>query len=646
MNLSQGTWIGIVILGVLFCCLPASGQQGMTNGEWLAYGADKGSTKYSSLDQINRDTIKDLDIAWTWDSPDNPIADAHPRVIPFIYEVTPIVVDGVMYVSTSLSQVAAINPVTGETIWVFDTKSWEDGRPTNLGYVHRGVAYWSDGKSARIFIGTGNAHLWALDARTGTPIESFGDGGRVDIKKGLRRPTQHRNYQISSPPIICRGVVVVGSSIFDGPTMKEMPPGDVNAFDVRTGEPAWTFHNPPMAGEPGYETWKEGAADYTGNANVWTGMTADEENGLIYLPFGTPTNDWYGGHRKGDGLYAESIVCVKADTGERVWHFQTTHHGVWDYDLCAAPTLLDIKVDGKKIPALAQVSKQGFLYVFNRLTGEPVWPIHETPVGVSTADGEETSPTQPIPTKPAAFEWQGASPEMLIDFTPEIKAEALKILEKYNYGPLYTPPMEGKATIYNPGWGGGANWMGCAADPETGMVYVPSQTGPIAMELTRPDASRSNFRLMGKNSGGVKGPFGLPLFKPPYGRVTAIDLNTGEHAWQIPIGEGPRNHPKLKDLDLPALGDASRGHPLVTKSMLLIAQGGFGGRGSSGSGGEEKPNLHFIDKKTGEIFGTFRLPKSPSATPMTYSIDGKQYIAVAVGGTRHPAQIIALALTK
>lgn len=615
---------------------------GMHDGQWISYGGDKGSTKYSSLDQINKDNVKDLQVVWEWESPDGELSKTNRSLIPFLNEVTPIVVDGVMYASTSFSQVAAINPATGETIWIFDTESWKAGRPTNLGFVHRGVSYWRDGNDERIFIGTGNMKLWSLDAKTGQPSTDFNGGQPIDLVSTNRRAESinPKTIAVSSPPVICNGVVVVGSSIFDGPTLKEMPPGDVRAFDAKTGADKWTFYNPPLPDTEGYDTWEDGSAEYTGNGNVWTNMTVDEELGLVYLPFGTPTNDWYGGHRKGNNLFAETLVAIHADTGKKAWHFQTTHHGVWDYDLCAAPTLLDVTVDGKAIKAIAQVSKQGFVYVFNRETGEPIWPIEEVAVPQSTTEGEETSPTQPIPTKPAPYERQGSFEEDLIDFTPEILEEAKKILAQYNHGPIFTPPMEGKGTIYMPGWGGGANWMGAAADPETGILYVPSMSGPIALTLQRPDPARSNMRFLGANK-GVNGPFGLPLFKPPFGRITAIDLNTGEHVFQVAQGDGPIHHEKLKDLNLPPLGNSSRGHPLLTKSMLFIFEAAMG-RGSSGR--ENNHNFRCFDKATGEVLYEGTLPAGPSGTPMTYAIDGKQYITIPTGGMRTPSKFVTLAL--
>jgi len=633
-------------------CTGAVAQKGMSgDGQWMYYGGDQGNTKYSALDQITKDNVSQLKVVWEWTSPDDAIAAGNRALTPFLNEQTPVVVDGVMYVTTSFAQAAAIDPATGESLWTFDSESYKAGRPTNLGFVHRGPTFWKDGDDKRIFFATHDMKLWSLDAETGKPDPEFADGTAIDLAGTMRRPVNKKMMQVTSPLAQCRGVIVVGSSIFDGPTMKEMPPGDVRGYDAKTGKLLWTFHNPPLEGEFGHDTWKDGAAEYTGNANVWTVMSADEELGYVYLPFGTPTNDWYGGHRKGNGLFAETLVCVDARTGKRVWHFQTTHHGVWDYDLPTAPALFDVKIDGKPRKILVQATKQGFLFVLDRVTGEPIWPIEEKAVPQSTAEGEETWPTQPHPTKPVPFELQGAFEKDLIDFTPELRAKALTIFNTYNTGPLFTPPMEEKPTIYNPGWAGGANWMGIGVDLETGLVYVPSQSGPISIQLQRPDPARSNFTYLGKNE-GVNGPDGLPLFKPPYGRITAYDLNTGDVAWMQPIGDGPVDNPALKDVDmaaylekagLPRMGDASRFHPLVTKTLLFVGQGSMG-RSARGGPGGAKPNFHALDKATGEVVWSTALPAGPTGTPMTYAVDGKQYITVATGGVGQPSKLYTLAL--
>ncbi|MEM9408789.1 MAG: PQQ-binding-like beta-propeller repeat protein, partial [Acidobacteriota bacterium] len=520
--------------------------------------------------------------------------------------------------------------------------------PTNLGFNSRGVGYWTDGKLERIFQPTGDAHLWAIDAKTGKPILDFAEEGRIDLTLGLRREVNRRNYTVMSAPMVIGDVVLVGSSIFDGPTRKLMPPGDIRGFDVRTGKTLWTFQSIPQPGEFGHETWEGGSWEYSGNTNVWTNITADPETGYVYLPFGTPTNDWYGGHRLGDNLFAESIVCLDSKTGERVWHYQLVHHGLWDYDIPAAPTLFDLEIDGKQRKGVAVVTKQGFTYVFDRVTGEPIWPIEERPVPASDVPGERAAKTQPFPTKPPAFERQGMSEDDLIDFTPELKAEALEIAKKYKMGPIFTPPVVGteevQGTIQMPGWAGGANWWGAGLDPETGMLYIPSITSPISVSLTKPDAARSNFdyiRGFGHGGFGLEGPRGLPLVKPPYGRITAVDLKQGTIAWQVPNGDGIRQ--QIIDAGAPdpgPVGSSSSTGPVVTKTLLIVGQGARTSRAGSDDAG--KPVLRAFDKATGKVVAELELPGSPSGTPMTYVQDGKQYIAIAVSSPE--AGIVALSL--
>ena len=631
--------------------LPSTAQTGAAAGEWHSYHGDLGATQFSGLDQITAENVNDLQIVWTWESPDNAVVAgiSDRRMMPGGFKSTPLAIGGRLYIDTPMGHVAAIDPKTGKTIWVFDTKSRAAGRPTNVGFNSRAVGYWTDGEQERIFEPTGDASLWAIDAKTGKAIESFGEGGRVDLVATLRREVNRRRYSTVSAPLVIGDVVIVGSSVSDGPTHKEAPPGDVQAFDVRTGELAWTFHNPPAPGEKGYDTWEDGAADYTGNANIWTNLSGDPELGLVYLPFGTPTNDWYGGHRRGDNLFAESIVCVQAETGELVWHYQLIHHGLWDYDIPAAPTLFDTVIDGKPVKGVAVTTKQAFTYVFDRVTGTPIWPIEERPVPESDEPGEAASPTQPFPTKPPAFDRQGLTDDDLIDFTPALKAEAKEILKDYRVGPIYTPPLvlggALKGTVQMPGWGGGGTWWGAAFDIDTGLLYVPSRTMPITVALNPPDPARSNFRYVrGRPSGYARfsGPRGLPITKPPYGRITAIDLKTGELAWQIPHGEGIRQ--RLIDMGIPdpgPVGSPLSTGPLLTKTLLFIAQGSFNRGGSSAPPVDSA--LRAFDKKTGEKLFDKRMSMTPSGTPMTYMAGGKQYIVLAVGG-RSDARLVALAL--
>ena len=603
-------------------------EPSLAAGDWPHYGGDRGSRKYSPLDQINAENASKLAIAWTWDSPDIPIQEGNRRLFSFAHEYTPLAIGGRLYTSTSLAQVAAIDGSTGETIWVYNPKSYEAGRPTNLGFVHRGLAYWTDGAQERLYLAAHDGFLYAIDAKTGELVSEFGEQGRVNLTTAIPLASAPRNYTMTSPPVVCRDVVIVGSSISDGPQNKEAPRGDVQAFNARTGKPAWLFHTVPQEGEFGNDTWENDSWKYTGNTNVWTLMSADEELGYVYLPLSTPTNDWYGGQRLGDGLFAESLVCLDATTGKRVWHFQTVHHGVWDYDLPGAPVLCDIKVDGREIPAVAQITKTGFTFMFDRTNGKPVWPIEERAVPPSTVPGERLSPTQPFPTRPAPYERQGATEENLVDFTPEIFAEAKEILDQYDHGPLFTPPTE-KGTVNLPGWAGGANWWGAAFDPDAGMLFVPSITGPISVKLAKPDPARSNLTyIRGGGAFGrpVTGPRGLPLFKPPWGRITAIDLNTGEHAWMVPHGDGPREEvSKMVGHDVGPLGSGGGG-PVLTKTLLFIGQGA-GGRGGRSGGGANV--LRAFDKANGKIVAEVELAAAPSGTPMTYMADGKQYIVLA-----------------
>jgi quinoprotein glucose dehydrogenase len=618
---------------------PAKLTKGTTSGEWHHYGGDAGSTKYSPLSQITKDNVKDLKVVWTWTSPDTKLTAENRMLQAFAHEVTPLVVKGVLYTSTSLSQVAAVNAATGETIWVYNPESYKAGRPTNLGFVHRGVAYWTDGTEERILIGTADAYLIAVDAKTGKVIPTFGENGKVNLTTAIPRAVNSRNYAVTSPPVICRDVVIVGSSINDGPISREAPRGDIQAFDVRTGKPAWIFHTVPQAGEFGNETWENESWKYTGNTNVWTLMSVDEELGYVYLPTGTPTNDWYGGHRLGNNLFAETLLCLDAKTGKRIWHFQHVHHGLWDYDFPAAPILCDINVGGKRIKAVAQLTKHGFCWVFDRTNGKPVWPIEERPVPQSTVAGERSSPTQPFPTKPAPYELQGATEDNLVSFTPEIKEEARKILNQYEHGPLFTPPSE-KGTINLPGWGGGANWWGGSFDPDTNTLFIPSIMSPIVVKLVKPDPARSNFNYVrGGSLGGLDGPKGLPLFKPPYGRITAINLNTGEHKWMVPNGDGPRQ--RINELigggiDVGPVGAGGSG-PLATKTLLFVGQGASG-RGGAGRDGQHV--LRAFDKATGKVVAEIALPAVPSGTPMTYLANGKQLIVIATSD----AKLVALGL--
>ena len=668
----------LVSCGVLLTWTPpADAQYGApANGEWPTYGGDLGSTKYSPLDQIDGNNFDDLEIAWRWQSADGFLSQTDPgggewwadsRLIfealneedpdrwrdgqpPSIgnFKATPLMVGGVLYLNTPTSAGAAIDARTGETIWVYNPKSYEEGTTTmSARWNQRGVAYWTDGTEERIFWGTGNGYLICVEARTGRPCDNFGDAGRVDLMRDIPRAIRGERdwlnallYSVQSPPLVVRNTVITPMSISSLNNVKEKPPGWMRGFDARTGATKWTFHTIPQADEFGNDTWQGDSWQYTGKVGVWTMMSADEELGYLYLPTNTASPDYYGGHRVGDNLFAESLVCLDVETGERVWYFQMVHHGLWDYDNPAAPNLVDITVDGRRIKAVAQITKQGFTYVFDRVTGEPVWPIEERPVPTETdLPGERPSPTQPFPTKPPPFEYQGVTIDDLADFTPEIRQMAIEAVELYRLGPLFTPPSR-QGTLQRPGTGGGGNWTGAAVDPETGTLYVPSNNAFAVKHYREPDpdegATLRLIEIRGEGSSRPEMAQGLPLFKPPYSRMTAIDLNQGEHAWMVPLGNGDRirTHPMLRHLNLPPLGGDGRGGPLLTKTLLITAV--------STGGTNDGPRLMALDKATGEELGSADLPRGAIGTPMSYLLDGKQYIALTVGG--EPPELIALTL--
>ena len=630
---------GVVVLG----STSALAQKGARNGEWRSHGGDTGHIQYAALDQINKDNLRDLEIVWRWASVDAALREQHDELQArsariFFHEVTPLKVGDTLYASTSLGQIAAIDPGTGETRWSVDPEVWRAGRPTNLGFLSKGLAYWTDGDGERLFYAGGaEATLVSVDPITRALDPDFGDGGKVDLTKNLGPHVARNTYTLTSAPLVAGDVVIVGSSIRDTPGTREIPPGHVRAYDVRTGEHRWTFNTIPNEADYGNQTWEAESWRDAGAVNVWTLMSVDPELGYVYLPVGSEAHNWYGGHRPGDNLFAQSLVCLDAETGERVWHFQLVHHPVWDWDPPAAPTLIDIDVDGRPIKAVAQVTKQGVLFVLDRVTGEPVWPIEERPVPQSTVPGEVTSATQPFPTRPAPFERQGISEEMLIDFTPELRAKALQIMQDYDGGPLYSPPSE-RGTLVNPGWVGGGSWTGASFDPSTQVLYVPSFTDWNLVRLSKPEAGNDQdgtpFDYVW-NGDATPLVDGLPLFKPPYGRITAIDMTTGEHVWQIANGDGPRQADPIKHLDLPPLGTRVLNFPISTETLLFTA---------TGRDAWNPPLLNVYDKTSGELLRAIELPSSVRALPMTYLHDGKQYLAVAIGSGRDPDEIVALAI--
>ena len=638
---------------VLTAPITSQAQQGGQDGEWRHYASSTHGTKYSPLDQITKDNVRELHIAWRTPSPDLAFQ-SDPVKRRVRNEDTPLMANGQLYHVTGLGIVSALDPATGETRWTHDPESHKAGRPNNGGFLQRGMGYWTDGEEERLLVGTHDAYLLSLDARTGNPDPNFGDGGRVDMTAGIRHVVRSTNWS-ARQPLVAGDVVVVGNSISDAgrgrvgdPRTREVPPGDVQAYDVRTGRKLWTFHTVPKEYEEGYASWQAGSAEYTGGANVWAVMAYDPDLDYVYMASSSATNDTFGGDRLGDNLFAETLICVEAKTGERVWHFQAVHHGLWDYDFPAMPVLGDITVDGRRIKAVMQVSKQAFTYVFDRATGEPVWPIEERPVPASTVPGELVSPTQPFPTKPPAFDLQGTTEDNLLDFTPELRQRASEQLQRFVHGPLFTPPST-EGTLFLPGDLGGANWGGAGFDPETGVLYVGSRTNPGIAIVSMPGASRPSRELFGAMTMD-----GLPLFKPPYTRVTAMDMNRGEHLWVRPLGNGPRNHPLLRDLDLPPLGDHIDGNSvLVTKTLLFVTTYRRDRRTGNepmvppwdpwGDPDAQRKLVYVFDKQTGDLLREIELDSASVAAPMTYLHNGKQYVVMAAGGN-DAVELVALAL--
>lgn len=663
-------WIGFLSLAV-----SAWAQHGATNGEWRYYGGDAGTTKYSPLDQINASNVKDLKIAWEWK------AENFGKRPDFNWEVTPLMVGGVLYFTAgSRRDTVAVDAASGETLWMYRLD--EGARGANAArVVNRGLAYWSDGKGdERILTISPGYQLIELNAKTGVPIPGFAGGGKIDLTEGLDRATvKPGQIGASSPAIVVRDTVIVGAALQNGtaPASKENVPGYIRGFDVRTGKKLWTFKTIPRPGEFGSETWEGDSWKYTGNTGAWAPLSADEELGYVYIPVEMPTGDFYGGNRPGNDLFSDSLVCLDARTGKRIWHYQLVHHDIWDWDIAAPPILLDVTVNGKKIKAVAQVTKQAYTYVFDRVTGEPVWPIVETPVPQSDVPGEKTSATQPIPSKPAAFDRQGSRLEDLIDFTPALHEEALKIASNYKLGPLFSPPIvrdtNGKAALFLvPPHVGGANWPGGAADPETGVLYVASVMNAEFLSVSKADPKRSDMGYVAGGGGrgaasaaagqyvgnsqesnnvGMRpaartnnGPQGLPLVKPPWGSITAIDLNTGDHLWRVANGEAPdyiKNHPALKGIDLSNTGRPSRSMLMVTKTLLFGSDGNNLWASPAGAGGNM---FRAYDKKTGKVIAEIKLPAMTTGVPMTYMADGRQFVVVAVGAAGFPAELVALAL--
>jgi quinoprotein glucose dehydrogenase len=621
---------------------------GTAKGEWPSHGGDAGFQRYSPLVQIDKANVGKLQIAWRRPALTEELqAEQTGLRAGANFQSTPLMVGGRMFAQNAMGLVDAFDPATGKTLWRQERFASDPLR----GASGRGVAYWRDGEDERILTVRGE-YLYAIDARTGRLVKGFGEGGRAELRSafGPRGTT----FTWRGFPDICRNVAIIGTALTDAPANKEEPPGVVQAFDVRSGKRIWTFSPIPQAGEPGVETWKGESWRYTGEGNVWAPLTADSRLGLVYLPTSSPTNDNYGGHRLGDNLYTDSLVALNCETGKYAWHFQLVHHDLWDYDLNTAPILADLKVDGKPIKAVIQLTKFGRTFVFDRITGKPVWPIVERPVPISATPGEVASPTQPFPTRPPPFERQGVTTDDLIDFTPELRAEGLKMAKDYVLGPIFTPafprgkPGEPQAVLQVPA--GGAGWYGASLDPETNVLYVPTLTRPLLLDILPGDAEQTNLRYTKGPRALADGPQGLPLVKPPYGSIVAIDLNRGETLWKVANADGPRSHPALAGLKLPPLGLPSHDMSVATKTLLFVVQAdpvSLNGRTRDGDIPLEayfENKLRAYDKVTGAVVWEMKLPAGSTGAPMTYMHEGKQYLVVTIGSRTHAPEYVALSL--
>ncbi|MBI2186894.1 MAG: pyrroloquinoline quinone-dependent dehydrogenase [Acidobacteria bacterium] len=642
---------------------------GTANGEWKTYGGNLRNTRYAPLDQINTDNFTKLEVAWRFKT------DALGPRPEFNFQGTPLMVGGRLYTTAGTRRaVVSLDAGTGEMLWMYSLNEGARGDSAPRRLSGRGLSYWSDGRQERILYVTPGYQLIALDAKTGRPVPTFGKNGIVDLKLEDDQDMDPVTGEIGlhAAPVVAGDTIIVGAAHLPGsiPRRRDNDNGYIRGFDVRTGKRLWIFHTIPMPGEPGYDTWENNSAPTSGNAGVWAQMSVDEELGLAYLPVELPTGDYYGGHRPGNGLYGESIVAVELKTGKRRWHYQLVHHGIWDFDIPCAPILVDLTVNGRMIKALAQPTKQGWVYVLDRTNGQPVWPIEERAVEQSTIPGEKTSPTQPFVTKPPAFARQGVAVDDLIDFTPELRAEAMKLVSRYRIGPLFTPPVVSTwpgplATLMMPSTTGGANWQGGSFDPETNHLYVYSTNQISDLGLVESDGKRSDMRYVrgtapdpaapprplpaaGAAGGEAAPPIlvqGLPLVKPPYATITAFDLNKGDLVWQVPHGETPdniRNHPALKGVSIPRTGRIGRIGVLTTKTLLIAGEAGF----FTTPSGQRGAMLRAYDKATGHEVGAVYMPAPQTGSPMTYMLNGRQYIVVAIAGGNYSAELLAFRLPQ
>ncbi|HEY1241677.1 MAG TPA: PQQ-binding-like beta-propeller repeat protein [Bryobacteraceae bacterium] len=678
--------------GIGLLCLAASmAAQGTRDGEWPSYAGDLRNFHYSPLDQINASNFNQLEVAWRFKT------DSLGNRSEYKLEATPLMVHGILYTTAGSRRAAiALDAASGELLWIHGEREGARGAAAPRQLSGRGLSYWTDGNDERILYVTPGYRLVCLDAKTGASIRSFGDKGSVDLKQfavyGTGQPIDLVNGEIglhATPAVTRSGVVLVGSSFREGGTPKthNNTKGMVLAFDVRTGKKLWQFNTIPRPGEFGNDTWLNESWAVNGNTGVWSQMAVDEDLGLAYLPVETPSSDFYGGHRPGNNLFADSLVCVDLKTGQRKWHYQLVHHSIWNMDIAAAPVLADLTVNGRPVKAVLESSKQAFLYAFDRVTGQPIWPIEERPVPKGDVPGEWYSPTQPFPTRPPAFDHQGVTVDNLIDFTPQLRAEAVQLVSKFKLGPIFTPPVVSKAEGPIAGFrsSGGMNWPGFSFDPETHIAYIPSfisfppvgllpppskefsdinyvegfattgvryVSGPgenVGADAPRPAPRPAAPARAGNATTAAVGnemnltPEGLPLLKPPYGRITAINMDKGEFVWQIAHGDTPdyiRNHPALKGLNIPRTGQTGYVGVLVTKTLVIAAD-------PQVTTGENRPRgamLRAYDKATGKELGAVWMPAPQSGSPMTYRINGTQYIVVPISGGNYSGEFLAFRL--
>ena len=672
-----------VFLAATFLGSSINAQQGAPNGEWPTYGGDLGHTRYSGLNQIDASNFSDLTVAWEFNA-----ANFGPSP-EYRFQSTPLMVNGKIYSTAgSRRSVVSLDAATGELLWFYNLDEGERGQNAPRQLSGRGLAYWQADDEERVVYVTPGYQMVALDAATGIPVSEFGNNGIVDLKQNADQQIDLVTGEIGlhSTPIVAKDVVIVGAAHRTGgnPRSRENVKGYVRGFDVRTGERLWVFHTIPLPGEYGNESWLNDSASYTGNTGVWAQISVDVELETVYLPVEAATGDYYGAYRPGDNLFSESLVAVDLYTGERKWHFQLVHHGIWDHDIPCAPILADIVIDGQLRKIVAQPTKQAFLYVFDRETGEPIWPIEEQPVEIGDVPGEWYAPTQPIPTKPPAYDRQGVSEDDLIDFTPQLRARALEIASWHKMGPIFTPPVVSNidgplGTLMAPATGGGTNWPGGSYDPETNMLYVVSNSSVVSLAVVEPYPGQSDMAYIqgnaisgprtsggaGSSAGGGRTEFAstqrerpvstrgnpprnllvdrLPLLKPPYGRLTAIDLEEGDIAWQVPHGQTPdriANHPVLAEMDLPRTGQGASVGSLVTKTLVIAGEAEL----TTNEVGERRAMLRAYDKSTGAEVGAISLPAPQTGSPMTYELNGEQHIVVAVSGTGVAGRLVAYKL--